>query len=258
MNNYANCQVNDFTIATSNATIWPSGAGDAGATTTTTITVQTAPATPGQAVEVFLGEIVGAGGHVGHANSRPLGTLTATNGTTDVNGRFQTTYTSSIFGGAVAIQARMANTSTIHALTQEVSVPGLTTLGASNDYILWHNDNFHPSYHYGAASALTNLPLVANDYNTQFYPSGIVPNADKLNFNDMSLVNGGKFEAAAGDWSQANISHGEHRRGLNCDLRSFNVPQNRWQALTTIFQLRGSPNYFDETGTAAPHWHVRF
>jgi hypothetical protein len=258
VNNYANCQVNDFTITTSNGTIWPSGTGAAGTTTTTTITIQTAPATQGQSVEVFLGEIVGSGGHVGHSGTRPLGTLAAANGITDANGRFQTTYTSSVFAGAVAIQARMASTSTIRALTQEISVPGLTTLGASNDYILWHNDNFHPSYHYGAASALTNLPLIANDYNSQFYPSGIVPNADKLNFNDMSLISGGKFEAAAGDWSQANIDHGEHRLGLNCDMRSFNVPQNRWQALTGIFDVRGSPNYFDETGSTAPHWHLRF
>ncbi len=188
---------------------------------------------------------------------RPIGTLAAANGTTDTNGRFQTTYTSPVFSGEVAIQARMASTSVIRGVTQGVSVPGLAALGAHNDYILHHNDNFHPDYHFGAANARTNLPLIASDYNSQFYPSGNVPNADKLNFNDMSLIKGGKFEIAH-NWTLVNQAHAEHRLGLNCDLRSFNVPQNRRAALTTIFQLRGSPNYLDETGTTAPHWHLRF
>jgi hypothetical protein len=182
--------------------------------------------------------------------------LAAASGITDANGRFQTAYTSSVFAGAVAVQARMAATSTVRGVIQGISVSGLAALGTNNAYILHHNDNFHLAYHYGAASARTNLPLIASDYNNQFYPTGIVPNADKLNFNDISLINGGKFEIDH-NWNLVNARHAEHRLGLNCDLRSFNVPQNRWGALTTIFQLRGSPNYLDETATAA-HWHLRF
>jgi len=117
----------------------------------------------------------------------------------------------------------------------------------------------HPVNHYGTATALTNLPLIANDYKSQFYPDGgngstPIPDADKLRYNDMSLVVGGKFEIAA-DWG--NGSHAEHRVGINCDVFSGNIPGNRWQTLTQIFANHGSPNYNDETATAS-HWHLRF
>jgi hypothetical protein len=51
------CQVNDFQITTSNTTIWPSGTGAAGSITSTTITVQTTPPTPGQSVDWTLAKI---------------------------------------------------------------------------------------------------------------------------------------------------------------------------------------------------------
>jgi hypothetical protein len=70
-------------------------------------------------------------------------------------------------------------------------------------------------------------------------------------------VNGGKFEIDH-DWNLANVRHGEHRLGINCDVRSFNVPASRYAALTDIFRARGSARYLDETGTDFPHWHLRF
>jgi len=96
----------------------------------------------------------------------------------------------------------------------------------------------------------------ARDYTDVYYGVGNhAPDADWLKFNDMSLVNGGKFEIA-GNWNTG-VPHDEHRLGQNCDIFSGNVPTNRWSTLTGIFVNRGSPNYVDETASAN-HWHVRF
>jgi hypothetical protein len=200
----------------------------------------------------------GAGGHTNHTGTRPLGTLAATQGVTDETGAFRTTYTSAIFGGQVAILAHVPALGVDKGDTEQVGV-GLTLLGAGANYILYHNDPYHPSYHYGTATALTNLPLIANDYKAQFYPGAKVPipEADKLNFNDMSLVNGGKFEAFVTGGQAAwgpNVPHDEHRVGINCDVRNFNVSQTRRAALEQIFRQRGSPNFLDEGN----HWHLRF
>ena len=136
----------------------------------------------------------------------------------------------------------------------------LSSLGAGANYILHHNDPYHAAYHYGTATALTNLPLIANDYKAQFYPDGNngstpIPEADKLNYNDMSLVVGGKFDINGG-WGP-NDDHQEHRVGINCDVISGNVPAARRAALTAIFRANGSPRYGDETA-ARNHWHLRF
>jgi len=254
------CQFLDYTITISPRSIYASGTFPS--PTTATVTVQTIPAFLSNIpVTLYLAEIGGAGGHSNHTGTRPLGTLAATQGVTDDTGAFRTTYTSSIFGGQVAIFAQ------VPALgvgdkgdTVQVGV-ALTSMGAGPNYILYHNDPYHLGYHYGTATALTNLPLIANDYKAQFYPDGNngstpIPEADKLNFNDMSLVNGGKFEAFLGGqpaWGPS-VAHQEHRVGINCDVRNVNVSQTRRAALEQIFQQRGSPNFLDEGN----HWHLRF
>jgi hypothetical protein len=143
-------------------------------------------------------------------------------------------------------------------------VPGLAALGAGNDYVLHHNDPYHPAYHYGNAAALANLPLIAADYRTQFYGAGPIPVADRINFNDMSLISGGRFEAFVNAqfvaaWQIAG-GHQEHRVGRNCDVRNFNIPQARWAALEIIFGNNGVQSFLREPLPPANpnHWHLRF
>lgn len=252
------CQAPYYTLTISPASIYATGTYPG---TTATVTVQTYPALSNLQVILSLAEVVGAGGHTDHAGNRPLGTLAATQGMTGFyDGAFRTTYTSSIFGGEVAIYAQVPALGGEKGESVRVGV-GLTSLAAGATYILYHNDPYHPAYHNGTATALTNLPLIANDYKAQFYPDGAngptpIPDADKLNYNDMSLVNGGKFEAFLG--SQAawgpDVAHQEHRVGINCDVRNFNVPTGRRAALEEIFRQRGSPTFLDEGN----HWHLRF
>jgi hypothetical protein len=143
----------------------------------------------------------------------------------------------------------------------QISVPSLFDLGGDGpNYLLVGQLNWHPSNHYGTLTAVTNLPLIADDYKTQFYGQNAIPDAEKLNYNDMSLINGGKFDinsvrTVPPNWT--NTHHEEHREGKNCDVYSGNVPGNRWGQLTQFFVDRGSPNYGNETASAN-HWHLRF
>jgi hypothetical protein len=179
-----------------------------------------------------------------------LGTLAATQGTTDAQGIFQTTYTAPIFGGSVIVSSTLNGFPAANSLEILALVEGLSELGASADYSLVGEKPTHPSNHWGTATALSNLPLIASDYLAQF------PGADILQYNDMSLVYGGKFDFDGSNWCSS-CAHDEHRLGTNCDVYSGNVPTSRWSALTAIFAQRGSPNYLDETADKN-HWHLRF
>lgn len=125
-----------------------------------------------------------------------------------------------------------------------------------NDFIKIGATDAHPSNHWGTPGAIQALPLIAADYKNQYYPVGGITDAQKIAYNDMSLSYGGKFDLGK-SWSSAG-AHAEHREGINCDVRSNNIPTKRWARLNEIFRNRGSNRTNDETGTNAPHWHLRF
>lgn len=131
-----------------------------------------------------------------------------------------------------------------------VAVENLSELHGSDDYSVVGQTTTHPGNHWGTELAVTNLPLIAHDYLSQF------PGADILRYNDMSLVHGGKFDFDGSNWCSS-CAHQEHRIGINCDVYSGNVPTNRWSTLTDIFRSRNSPNFGDETASAS-HWHLKF
>lgn len=262
MSTSAVCQAPYYTITVSPGSVSPTGMNLP--TTTATVTVQTYPALSNFHVTLYLAEVVGAGGHINHSGTRPLGALAATQGLTDfTTGRFDTTYTSSIFGGDIAIFAHVAELPDVDKGVSEHVGVSLGLLGAGTNYNLVGATGTHPINHYGTATALTNLPLIANDYKAQFYPddpngnggSTPIPDADKLRYNDMSVVNGGKFEIH-GAWDP-NDDHVEHKLGINCDVSYANVLSTRHAAVEAIFTLRHSPNFFKHPPTN-PHWHLRF
>jgi hypothetical protein len=235
-----------FSIDSNVLVVQPSGAGD---TNTTTITIRITPRMPNLAVHLSLSAEGSSGGHVSHSGTRPLGTLEASQGTTNELGAFQTTYTAPIFGGLVNISGSVGGIPAEQAVQVLVAVENLSELYGSAEYSVIGQTTTHPGNHWGTDLAITNLPLIAHDYLSQF------PGADILQYNDMSLVYGGKFDLDH-DWS-ASSDHAEHRIGINCDVSSSNVPTSRRSALTAIFAQRGSPNYLDET-SSKNHWHLRF
>jgi hypothetical protein len=251
----------DFTLTFSQSDIYPTGTGLAGVPTTSTVTVQTNPAAANLNVNLSVNEIVGSGGHLVHTGTRPLGTLNAVQGITGANGAFQTIYTSSMFGGGVTVTASVTNASVNKSSIMNVRVPGLASLGTGANHRLIGDNDFHPNNHFGTAAPLANLPLIADDYKSTYYGTGAIPFDDKIAFNDLSLINGGKFEVP-GNWSQANTNHAEHRIGINCDVRYTNVPAARHATLEAIFQARGVASWLkhptSSSDPAPPHYHVRF
>lgn len=231
--------------------IQPDGTGGANSLT---VVVRTQPATANQSVTLRMGaEMTESGGHVDHTGTRPVGSLAATQGTTNAGGTLEATYTASIFGGSYRVYARMQGMEKGRDI--RVFVPGLQELGDGVNYNLRQVDVHHPAYHYGTATANTNLPLIAADYINTYYATQAATEEEKLVFNDQSLIYGGKFEIL-GDWG--NGSHAEHREGKNCDVRSINVPAGRHAALEDIFRQRGSPNFLKHVPPDQPHWHLRF
>lgn len=138
-------------------------------------------------------------------------------------------------------------------------------LSAGSNYVLFGfaNTPEHPqgTNHWGTAAANNGLVQIADEYKNTFYGQNPIPENDKLRYNDQSLPYGGKFDLAR-NWSNGGGRHGEHREGINCDVRCCeapgNVPNNRWAQLDAFFTLRGSTNTRDETNSIEPHWHLRF
>ena len=187
-------------------------------------------------------EVQNSGGHL-HLG-RPLGSLAASSGTTNSQGKFTTTYTASLFGGAEKISASAGGGSGNATLT--VKVTGLSLLGSGTNYALVGATSTHPVNHYGNSTTNSKLPAIANQYAAQF--SGSV-----LNYNDMSLARGGLFDIGPPFGTLWNTPHVEHRLGKNCDVSKSNVASSRWNALEIIF-TENNVAFLEESD----HWHLRF
>jgi hypothetical protein len=136
-------------------------------------------------------------------------------------------------------------------------VDGLFPLGTGPDHTLVGQTTSHPDNHHALGIVNQSLRQIAADYRAEFYPNGNIPEDHKVAYNDMSLPLGGKFDLG-NRWENTSLRHAEHREGINCDVRSNNIPNTRWNRLKETFEARGSTRTLDETGTNAPHWHTRF
>jgi hypothetical protein len=187
-----------------------------------------------------------------------LGKLAATTGRTGSDGCFSTTYTASHISGTVGIDATAVARST--GVELRIGVQGLVEIPAGQNYGRIINDPAHPVNLSVTSRVLTSLVNIANQYKQEFYGNNPMPDNDKIHYNDASLPLGGKFDLAD-RWSN-NGSHIEHRVGKNVDVRCCanpgNIPRDRWVRLNVIFREHGSTATQDETGTNAPHWHLRF
>lgn len=231
-----------------------------------TITVRTTPPTSKLNVTFSSDLEVGDdGGHKNHIGSRPTGTIKKTDAVTDAAGILRAEYTAPIFGGSVRIKVKIGGVERFRDLA--IAVPGLAELSSGDNYELTGFTNplprrFHPqgTNHWGTPEANRALVLIADDYKAEYYADKLIPEKDRLKYNDQSLPRGGKFEVN-GTW-RPGVSHHEHRIGLNCDVGSNNVPHvrgdDRWGRLKDIFTFRGSTLTEDETATSEPHWHMRF
>ncbi|MGH9788516.1 MAG: hypothetical protein ACRD4U_07435, partial [Candidatus Acidiferrales bacterium] len=128
-------------------------------------------------------------------------------------GRFTTTYTASVFGGAETIRATSTANATGSA-NLDVQVAGLTALGAGGSYALIGATASHPNNHFGTLTFNARLSNLAAAYHNEF------PELDVIGINDMSLVRGGLFDIDV-FWQPP---HDQHRLGINADVRASVTP----------------------------------
>ncbi|MEJ5350954.1 MAG: penicillin-insensitive murein endopeptidase [Melioribacteraceae bacterium] len=176
----------------------------------------------------------GSGGH-DHRGNRPAGKFkdNITVGKTDENGVYETEYTASEFGGIEKIIAKIAGSGKETEAKLTVRVEGLELLPESPYYVkIGGTCNHHgPSdreiptecmdkdnNHWGTPNVIKNIENIAKEYRRIF------PNLSLLAINDISLSNGGKFDIN-GQWKG---SHTYHRVGLDVDVRSTNMPGDRF------------------------------
>lgn len=219
----------------------------------------------GVVVHFGFGNAPSGGGHEQHHGVRPQGTWSSTVVRTGSDGWASSIYTAPFLGGTTQLLMTVDGDEVGRA-NMEIKVPSLSRVqnpANTEGYLLIGDTQTHPDGHYGTTASNNGLRDIASDYRNTAFPNGQTE-ADKLRYNDQSLVWGGKFELDA-TW-QAAGDHDEHRVGINCDVSDRNVASenivvngqtvNRRTYLESIFRARGSTRTLRESDKH--HWHLRF
>ncbi len=228
----------------------------------------------GFSVTLRLEDVSHDTGHVEmyHDGSRPTGSIGKSEGFTNGDGCFSTTYKPSVISGTARAYAKIVGAT--GEADVNIRVPNLARLLRGTNYRLngssqvedcdapqctaeymsakWrkaHRDN-----HWVVPAAIPELKNVADDYRQQFYGSGYIPPDQMVTYNDASLRWGGKFDGKL-HWLNKGW-HGEHREGSNIDTKSQNIPSERVTAFRIIANRRnfGILHHIQKD----PHFHFRW
>ncbi|MFM9879362.1 MAG: hypothetical protein ACKVOO_03000 [Burkholderiaceae bacterium] len=257
------------------AEIWPSGTGG---TSTVQITAKVVTGNQpklGVVVSFTVGVTANSGGHDHNDATRPRGSLSIAQGTTDVNGEVKVTFTASQIAGTHTISATCGNCINSPASKAiRVKVPDLVDI-----FTLPYQDAQwaipgvgqraeHTDNHYLTVAAATRLLDISRRFRQ------IWPTAPRLTLNDASLVWGGKFDID-GTWETNPRRHAEHRLGDNIDVRANTapgaVPANiraavfRWLRRTSLPADNIPPEFIIDSvnalwegpGLVNEHFHLR-
>jgi Carbohydrate binding module (family 6) len=219
----------------------------------------------GVQIQFGFGDAPSGGGHAHTQGARPRGSFSPPVVPTGSDGWATSTYTAPIFSGTTQILMTVDGEEVSRA-NMEIQVANLHRLANpanTEGYLMIGDRAVHPDGHYGTADANEGLRQIAADYRNNAFPNGQT-DAGKLNYNDQSLVRGGKFDLSA-TWQPAD-DHDEHRVGINCDVSNHNVPPDnivvngqsvrRRDFLEERFFFRGSTRTGREFNRR--HWHLRF
>ncbi len=249
---YGTAKVFTFTVNISPSTVAPLNAGTPN---TTTVTVQTYPITPNQTVTLQDVRVADTGGHLNHPlpNTNVSGTFNPSSGTTDSQGRFQSTYTVREFGGEYQIKATIHGTTVTGPIKLWVQVQGLGDLSAGGNYThVGQIPGIHEQNWFGTSTTRNGLVATASacagDSNCQ---------GSSVPYNDISLPWGGKFDSNAGTWTTL---HSQHREGRHADINVCN-PWGTQDRRDYLWQKFGDPSVggasarLDECSTKNC-WHI--
>jgi hypothetical protein len=163
-----------------------------------------------------------SGGH-NHTEDRPNGRfitdtdtpLNIIEGKTDSTGTYCCTYLCSGFGGVDSILVCGVTTKDTSRVTIPVRIEGLELLEDGDHFNLVGETTSHAVNHYGTSATLNKLEKLAEQ---AYMDSSYI-----LQFNDMSLVDGGPFDCSNDyPWD---TPHQTHREGTNVDMRTFSDDQ---------------------------------
>ena len=245
-----------ISLSISKGHVWPQETGQPDSYSQATISISSSNISEGTPVQIQL-RIRSDGGHRGHIGLRPLGTLNPARGQIDAQGRFQTQFTASHFGGDIDIVVTVGDLSA--SRTIQVRVPYLYLVSEGEGYWMVGSKPIHPTGWYATYSVRGNLRSIAREYKRFYYSEeSPQPADDRLAYNDMSLIFGGKFELN-GKWCVPNTRdchHHNHRFGTHVDISDHNVPTARIAQLESIFRQYGASRVSHEA--AKNHWHVTF
>jgi len=243
-------------------------------------------------LEMFLGAET-FGGHDHGINGRPLGTLGSLSPVQEVNGKYNTTYTSSIYASKAQIRVTATDPATqcsgetvskafvakVGGLVQFNTALGINRLvggtcnhhGAADSGTTCTSPN---NNHYLTQASLDKLIKLQQAYAMKY------PNRGGLRINDASLPYGGKFEVCNDSsprasshcinrlWKTHNFGHKTHRRGLDVDIGNrdtYDIPGKPPYTVTAealrFLNKKAQGGLFaalkDESATAN-HLHIYF
>jgi hypothetical protein len=178
----------------------------------------------GAVINFAVDVVQNSGGHTHHDASRPKGSLSKLQGTTDANGEVRLVFTAPEVAGIHSVQASCTACSNSPARKEvQVKVPDLVNIftmpfrDAQWAYPSIGETQEHADHHYLTVAAATRMLGISQKFQK------IWPNAPKLTLNDASLVWGGKFDIP-GTWERNPNAHAEHRIGENIDVRANSAP----------------------------------
>ncbi|HUI30328.1 MAG TPA: hypothetical protein VLX91_08925, partial [Candidatus Acidoferrales bacterium] len=197
-----------------------------------------------------------SGGH-DHNTNRPTGkfvtpnndTLATFQGSTNGDGKATYAYICSGFGGVDSIFVKGKTARDISTATILLQFPGLQELTEGDHYVLVGRTSTHEINHYGTSTTISRLKELAD--------SAYADSSWVLQYNDMSLINGGPFDYKA-NW---NTPHQFHREGKNTDMRITSTDgdliSSQW--LRDFFKINKYGTVVDEDKTTSNHhFHLTF
>lgn len=132
-----------------------------------------------------------------------------------------------------------------------VKVDGLENLPAGVGYVLRGDTTYHPANHYVAKQFKTVLQQIGKDWNST------CPESEKLNYNDMSLIWGGKFDLWRQWGNNLEESHKTHMFGNNADVSKKWVRKgNRAKLIQLMCKHADVRSEGDAKTEPEPHFHL--
>ena len=115
----------------------------------------------------------------------------------------------------------------------------------------------HPTGEYATSAVKDKLKKIAKAYKDAYWTDALPqPDAKRVGYNDMSLVNGGKFDLPA-DWC-TECDHTGHRQGTHVDTRRHNMTASQQQEFASIVEDNYGDPQVHSRGTPNEHWHLQF